>query len=147
MCLYGVYKWVNVINPEQNTNRVKVDACIADEIKQLNDQGMITLGCCCGHGEAGKRVQWENDYGKWKGEQQPPVALIDSKSVEFAKNLGYIPYPYYYADDQFLGVWQMQLKTGCITYECCRKWHEQNGLPFRRDLDIIDGRGAEAPTT
>lgn len=28
-----------------------IDSCIAPIIKALNDGGVITKGCCCGHGE------------------------------------------------------------------------------------------------
>lgn len=83
---------------------------------------IITLGCCCGHGEAGKITEWENAYGKWKGHGEPPHALIDAKSVEKAKELGYRPYPYYYADGEHHDVWQMQLKTGCLTTVDVKQW-------------------------
>lgn len=34
----------------------KVDACIAPLVQMLNDYGIETLGCCCGHGkEDGER--------------------------------------------------------------------------------------------
>lgn len=29
---------------------VGVDACIADIVQALNDAGIETAGCCCGHG-------------------------------------------------------------------------------------------------
>jgi len=54
MCLHGIYKKVNIINQEQNKERMVIDACIANEIKHLNEQGVITLACCCGHGKAGQ---------------------------------------------------------------------------------------------
>ncbi|MFD2637705.1 hypothetical protein [Piscibacillus salipiscarius] len=126
MCLHGVYKKVKVINPDQTNNIVNVDACIADEIQKLNNQGVITLGCCCGHGKAGQIVEYENKFGKWKTHHDPPITLIKEKSVELAINLGYKPYPYFYADGENGGVWQMQLKTGCITMQECEEWHRDN---------------------
>lgn len=27
-----------------------VDACIADYVQKMNDLGIETVGCCCGHG-------------------------------------------------------------------------------------------------
>jgi hypothetical protein len=123
MCQYGTYKWVTIINPNQNKKRVAVDACIADEIQELNDKGVITLGCCCGHGRAGKITEWENCFGKWKGYYSPPHTLIEESSVELSKTLGYIPFPYNYSDGEQDGVWQMQLKSGCITLEECDDWH------------------------
>lgn len=30
---------------------IQVDKCLANEIEYLWDQGVMTLGCCCGHGK------------------------------------------------------------------------------------------------
>jgi hypothetical protein len=122
VCNHGTYKTVKVIN-KQNSQEVLIDACIAEEIQQLNDQGILTLGCCCGHGKAGQIVEWENAFGKWKGHEYPAHTLIHEGSLSRAKELGYIPYPYYYADGEQNEVWQMQLKTGCITEQDCIQWH------------------------
>lgn len=127
MCHHGTHKLVRVINT-QNKQEVLVDACIADEIQYLNDTDVITLGCCCGHGKAGQIVDWENGYGKWKGYSEPPHALIQENSISHARSLGYTPYPYYYADGKQNDVWQMNLKTGCVTEEDCEKWHKENQL-------------------
>ncbi|WP_143083056.1 hypothetical protein [Salibacterium qingdaonense] len=126
-----------VINPEQNNTTVRVDACIADEVQQLNDQGIVTLGCCCNHGTAGQNVEWENAFGIWKSHADPPIALIRENSVRAAKKLGYNPYPYYYADGISGGVWQMPLKTGCITEQDCVEWHRRNNLPAEKDLGLL----------
>lgn len=88
ICLHGTYKKVTVINIEQNKKEVVVDACIADEIQELNDKGVITLGSCCGHGKAGQIAEWENGFGKWKSRYEPPHVLIDENSVELAISLG-----------------------------------------------------------
>lgn len=56
--------------------RVKVDACIADEIVRLNKEGVRTEGCCCGHGKG------------------PGAALILPSSVKRARELGYEPQEY-----------------------------------------------------
>jgi hypothetical protein len=124
MCKHGTYCDVDVIN-KQNKQTVKVDACIAPEIQMLNNLGIITLGCCCSHGEAGKIVEWENGFGKWKSHTSPAHTLIDKKSVVKARILGYRPFPYYYADGEQNGVWQMYLKTGCITEKDVEKWHNK----------------------
>lgn len=124
MCLHGVYKWVNVIN-EQQKQRVPVDACIADEIQDLNDRGIVTLGCCCGHGRAGEVIEWGNAYGNWKGYVSPPHALIKKESVELARSLGYRPYPYHYVDGKHRDVWQIHLKTGCLTQRDLIEWQEK----------------------
>lgn len=137
MCLHGIYKQVSVINPNQGKRNVVIDACIADEIKVLNDNGIVTLSCCCGHGKAGQITEWENDFGKWKEFLQPPHTLIIEESVSLAKKLGYSPYPYYYADGAMNKVWQMQLKSGCVTEEECKHWHILYNLPFIEDIGVI----------
>lgn len=30
--------------------RVPVDACIAEQVRDLNNKGRLTANCCCGHG-------------------------------------------------------------------------------------------------
>ena len=34
-----------------------VDSCLVGEINRLNNQGIKTIGCCCGHGRRGGYVQ------------------------------------------------------------------------------------------
>ena len=81
MCKWGERKPVYVIrraNPsvKDGWHRVMVDSCIADEVQMLNNIGVITLNCCCGH---------------FKAEAQ---CLIDPESVEKCKELGYEPKQY-----------------------------------------------------
>lgn len=65
MCEWGT-------NTEIEIRRtVMVDSCIAPQIMALNDQGVHTTGCCCGHGVA------------------PATATIYPHSVKRAKELGY----------------------------------------------------------
>ena len=137
MCLYGVYKWVNIINPNQNKNVVTVDACIADEVQMLNNEGIKTLGSCCGHGKAGRIVEHTNGFGDWKSHEHPPHVLIDNKSSELALELGYKPYPFYYADGTDNDVLIMPLKSGCLTTDDCKEWHQLNNVEFKRDLGVI----------
>jgi hypothetical protein len=128
MCKHGILAEVNVINKQQSRSRVLVDACIADEIQSLNMSGIVTLGCCCGHGKAGEISEYFNGYGKWKERYDPPSTLIHEHSVSGAKALGYKPFPYYYADGDSNGVWQMYLKTGCVTHEDVEAWHAKEGF-------------------
>lgn len=121
MCLYGVYKKVNIINLNQNKNVVAVDACIADEIQMLNNKGIKTLGSCCGHGKAGQIVEYTNGFGDWKSHEHPPHVLIVKKSNELAQELGYKPYPFYYADGTDNDVLIMPLKSGCLTMDDCKE--------------------------
>lgn len=56
VCKWGTTKEIHVIrrnNPyiEDGWHPKPVDACIADYVQAMNDRGIITLGCCCGHGD------------------------------------------------------------------------------------------------
>ena len=69
---------------------IKVDSCIANEIVELNHQGVCTVGSCCGHR---------------KGQAQ---ALIRASSVSKARELGYNPVYY----DNSFGLFEIELKSG-----------------------------------
>lgn len=118
MCKYGTVKMVDLcIANNSGRKSIPIDLCIADEIQELNDLKIHTLGCCCGHGLAGQIAEHENGFGKWKDHHSPPSVLIDEESVSKSKKLGYNPFPYYYADGSHDDVWMMYLKTGCVTEE------------------------------
>jgi len=108
---------------ESGRNIVPVDSCIASEIQQLNDSGVVTVGCCCGHGSSGRIIEWDNAFGHWKGYIDPPHVLIEKGSKELVEELGYRPFPYYYADGQKHEVLKAYLKTGCLTEEDCFNWN------------------------
>jgi len=80
MCEHGTLKKVHVIYDLQppRENDIYVDSCIADEVQLLNDKGVKTMGCCCGHGQG--------DY--------PPECLIDDSSADLCKELGYDVHKY-----------------------------------------------------
>ena len=126
ICRHGTVEYVRIINKDQNRNIVPVDACIAQEIQELNEKGIITLGCCCSHGKAGHIKTIDNGFMKWRTFYPPPNALIKEESVEKAIDMGYLPFPYHYINDGYQGVWQMQLKTGCITEKEVEEWHQKN---------------------
>ncbi len=56
---------VRLCKPNTYSKRtiVKVDKCIAPLIQMLNDYGVRTLGCCCGHYETLGSVFIENKTG------------------------------------------------------------------------------------
>lgn len=94
---------VNVIhdmNPPRE-NSVLVDSCIAYEIQQLNDMGVKTLGCCCGHGNA------------------LPQCLIDATSISKCINLGY-KIQEYSNEHSNRGIYQIVLKSN-LKKECKKK--------------------------
>jgi len=61
------YNW----NKNKRKKLVAVDACIADEIKYLWSKGVITYGCCCGHGK------------------EDPICLVNKECEGVLKKLGY----------------------------------------------------------
>jgi hypothetical protein len=127
MCKHDTIKYVKLIIPlSSGKTDIPVDACIAEEIQTLIDQGMETLSCCCSHGLAGQISEWENGFGKWKDNRNPAHVLIDGESVQLARTLGYSPYPFYYADGDSFDTWQMHLRTGCVTPEDVEQWHRRN---------------------
>lgn len=63
--------------------QVTVDACLAEEIKDLWNKGVVTCGCCCGHGRS---------LG-WIG--------VDDSSIPIMESLGYEHYIY---EEEFGGV-------------------------------------------
>jgi len=52
MCKWGTNRMVRLCQPKEVSGRteVPVDACIAPLVQMLNDFGVHTTGCCCGHG-------------------------------------------------------------------------------------------------
>lgn len=46
----------------------KIDACLAPLVKMLNEYGIKTCACCCGHGKTKK---------SW--------VMIDSRNIQFGK--------------------------------------------------------------
>jgi len=58
MCKWGTYEEVQVTVPADlsytEKDRVdikKIDKCIAPIVRALNEAGIKTRGCCCGHGK------------------------------------------------------------------------------------------------
>jgi len=86
MCKWGTDKLIHVIrrnNPDvpDGWHPVYVDACIADYVHRMNDQGIITTACCCGHGKG------------------PGAVLVVVESVPLLNELGYEHHPYDNRDD------------------------------------------------
>lgn len=75
MCEHGNLTEI-IIKPKPF--KIKVDSCLREEIKWLNQNGVYTAGCCCGHGK------------------RKPTALIYVNHGSFKKSveLGYTPQPY-----------------------------------------------------
>lgn len=62
-----------------------VDACIKDEMLWLWEQGVVTMGCCCGHNQT--------------------YSMVNVLNTELMDSLGYVKYPNR-SDTYFL-------KSGC----------------------------------
>lgn len=56
MCKYGTNKDVFLmkVKPFSGRREIPVDACIAPLVQVLNDYGIETIACCCGHGKTAK---------------------------------------------------------------------------------------------
>ena len=61
MCNWGIDTIIKLAYPMPNSGRTEigVDACIAPLIQILNNYGIHTVGCCCGHGKANGSVLYE----------------------------------------------------------------------------------------
>jgi len=85
MCKWGTYEEVIVPIPpdlscdgEFHMAMKKIDACIAPIVKALNQGGVYTRSCCCGHGERDGHIDlWDGrilvvkskeDADKWLSE-------------------------------------------------------------------------------
>lgn len=68
--------------PGEYKESIRVDKCIAKEIEHLWSLGVVTLGCCCGHG---RHLGFIN---------------VDEKSVPLMKELGY---EHYIFEEEFGG--------------------------------------------
>lgn len=117
--------------------KAAIDACIADEVQVLNDNEIKTIGCCCSHGRAVQIVEYKNGFGDWKAREYSPHALIVQESVNLARQLGYKPYPCFYADGTNNGVSIMYLKSGCLTERDCKELHQSNSIEYKIDLGLI----------
>jgi len=53
MCKWGTDKDVLLMKQKLFSGRIetKVDACIAPLVQMLNNYGIETIACCCGHGK------------------------------------------------------------------------------------------------
>lgn len=81
MCKWGTDKFIFVIrrnhpDSKDGWHRIVVDACIADYVQKMNDRGIITRGCCCGHGK------------------EPGSVLVDRESIALMDDYGYAYEPY-----------------------------------------------------
>lgn len=63
MCRRGTDALVKLNRPRPVSGRAEtlVDACIAPLVQALNDAGVETLGCCCGHGREPGSVLFYQD--------------------------------------------------------------------------------------
>lgn len=58
---------------EQTKSGIDVDGCLVGEINRLNNDGIQTIGCCCGHGRAVGYIQ------------------VDPVSIDKMLKRGYVP--------------------------------------------------------
>jgi len=138
MCLYGNYQKIKVNLTSKKDREILVDACIADEIKELNMMEIMTVGCCCSHGEAGEIEKYSNGFGEWKERKMPAHVLFKEESLSTMTTLQYVCHPYYEADGTYLGLYIGYLKTGCNTIDECKQWHELYGIPYKKNGGVLN---------
>ncbi len=65
MCEWGTEKFVKLNRPRPVSGRlvIPVDACIAPLVQLLQDHGVRTIGCCCGHGKGPGFISFEDAEG------------------------------------------------------------------------------------
>jgi hypothetical protein len=85
MCTWGTDKIIHVIRRNNDLfpdgwHPIAVDACIADYVQLMNDRGIITVGCCCGHFKS------------------PSVVLVADVSKNLLEQYGYSYQPYEFED-------------------------------------------------
>jgi hypothetical protein len=61
MCKWGTDTIIGVIRRNNEFIRdgwhmMGVDSCLAERVQLMNFQGIVTVGCCCGHGNAGGEI-------------------------------------------------------------------------------------------
>jgi len=63
MCDWGTDVVVRLAHamPVSGRTEIAVDACLAPLVQLLNDHGVHTVGCCCGHGRGEGLVLFEQD--------------------------------------------------------------------------------------
>lgn len=88
MCKWGTTLPIRVIRKNNHLNEdgwheIEVDACIAEYVQHMNNLGIITINCCCGHFKS------------------PPSVLVDSQSESLMIQYRYSFSRYYYPDGSF----------------------------------------------
>jgi len=63
MCKYGSDSPVKLNDRSfwGGKKTVRVDSCIAPVIQAIQDAGLRTSSCCCGHGRGASLIVWEDD--------------------------------------------------------------------------------------
>lgn len=66
MCKWGNDKNIKLAYPNEHSGRVEVgvDECLANLIQELNNHGIHTLNCCCGHGKGNGGILIHSDSYK-----------------------------------------------------------------------------------
>jgi len=64
MCEYGSDSSVRLNGRSfAGGKAIRVDSCIAPVIQAIQDAGLRTSSCCCGHGRGASLIVWEDDAG------------------------------------------------------------------------------------
>lgn len=95
MCKHGTIKKINVIrraNPSVSDGRheISVDSCIADRVQGLNNKGIITVGCCCGHGKAKGNILFDSKFKEQMEKEGYVVEEFTSEHTEAGILVAYL---------------------------------------------------------
>ncbi len=129
MCTWGTSREITI------ERRVHVDACIADQIVELNRLGIHTTGCCCGHSKG------------------PATATILPSAQARARELGYTV-TFSVAGDSWITLGETDVRHRCdpttqapttvgLTSE--RK-HDKYQAHYPAGYDLVDLVDAASPT-
>lgn len=69
MCKWNTTETFEIINRSGEKRLIDVDKCIASIVKSLNENGIITVASCCGHGK-----------------QMGNIALADGREIIIVSN-------------------------------------------------------------
>lgn len=78
-------------NPKNDSRRI--DTCMKKEIKELNEAGIVTLSCCCGHGKYPKTVVVKHQGTKMPWEYFSKQYILRKKKFYKKDKQGYYYIP------------------------------------------------------
>lgn len=89
MCEWGtqILLWVNIPAIDSYTGEARwdykpVDLCIAPIVQALNDAGILTAGCCCGHGKSEGSILLQDGRELFIRQREGYAQLAEARDTE-----------------------------------------------------------------